>query len=118
ATHFTEAHQPFIRFDFNNGPHKPAPMAAVRVTQRRLERHGHGGRFDVDDLHRYARLRRALAGSVTNVEHARGVRTVIDSKCSLPCTRPNSLLLSRRRRATAVSRKFENTADTRRARRW
>jgi hypothetical protein len=44
ATHFTEPDQTFISFDFNDRPHEPSPVTAVRMAQRRLERNSHSRR--------------------------------------------------------------------------
>ena len=51
AAHLAEPDEPFVGLDLDDGADEAPPMAAVRVAQRRLERHGDGGGPDVGDLH-------------------------------------------------------------------
>ena len=51
TAHLTEPDDPFVRLDLDDRAHEAAPVAAVRVAQRRLERYGHRGGSDIDDLH-------------------------------------------------------------------
>jgi hypothetical protein len=51
ATHLAQPDQTLVRLHLHDRPHEPPPVAAVRVPQRRLERHGHWRRADVLDLH-------------------------------------------------------------------
>ena len=50
-THLAKSDQPFIGFDLDDGAHKAPPVAAVRVAQGRLERHGHGSGANIGNLH-------------------------------------------------------------------
>ena len=52
AAHLAEADEAVVGLDLDDRADESAPMAAVRVPQRRLEWHGHGCRADVGNLHR------------------------------------------------------------------
>ena len=49
--HLAEARQPLVGLDLDDRAHEAAPVAAVRVAQRRLERDADGCRLDRGDLH-------------------------------------------------------------------
>lgn len=51
TTHLAQSDQPVIGFHFDNRTDKAAPMAAVRMTKRRLEWNRHGCRPDILDSH-------------------------------------------------------------------
>ena len=46
-----QAHEAGVGLDLDDRPHEAAPVAAVGVAQRRLERYGDGGRANVGNLH-------------------------------------------------------------------
>src|SRR5688572_7334820 len=52
AAHLTQARDPLVSLDFDDRPNEPSPVAAVCMTQRGLQGHGHRGRLDIDDFHR------------------------------------------------------------------
>ena len=51
STHLTQSDQSIVRFDLDNRPDKPAPVATVGVAQRCFERDRDRRRPDVNDLH-------------------------------------------------------------------
>src|SRR5207248_2189191 len=51
AAHLTEPDEPVLGLELHDRADEAAPVRAVRMPQRRLERDGHGGRADVGDLH-------------------------------------------------------------------
>ena len=51
AAHFTEPDEPGVTLNLDDRSDEPAPVAAVRMPQRSLERHRHRRRADVSDLH-------------------------------------------------------------------
>src|SRR5262245_20490024 len=51
AAHLAETDQTFIGFNFNDGADEASPVAAVRVTERRFQRHSNGSGSNISDLH-------------------------------------------------------------------
>ena len=51
AAHFAQADEAVIRFYFDDGAYKAAPVAAIGVAQRGFERDGNGRRANVGDSH-------------------------------------------------------------------
>ena len=51
AAHLAQANEAGVGLDLDDGSHEAAPVTAVRVTQRRLERHGDGSRANVANPH-------------------------------------------------------------------
>src|SRR5215213_3316273 len=48
--HLAEPEIAIVGLHLDDRPHKPPPMGARRMLQRRLQRHGHGRRTNVGDL--------------------------------------------------------------------
>ena len=50
AAHLAEPDEPVVGLDLDDRAHEAAPVAAVRMTQRRLERHRHRRRAHISDF--------------------------------------------------------------------
>jgi hypothetical protein len=49
TAHLAQADQPLIGLDLDDGAHEVAPVAAIGVPQRSLQRHGHRGGAQIGD---------------------------------------------------------------------
>ena len=49
--HFTQPDQTIVCFNFHDGANKTAPVAAIRVAQRGLQRHRYRRGPDIADFH-------------------------------------------------------------------
>ena len=78
AAHLAQADQPVGGLDLDQRAHEAAPVRAVGVQQRRLERDGDGGRADVGDLE---------AGGDADADHERPRVLTPSAASSPPSTR-------------------------------
>src|SRR5262249_33751717 len=122
TAHFAEADQPFVGFKLDNRPHKAPPVAPIRMTQRRLERNGHGGGFDVGDLHRKNRFIDSLIHwSTLSILSTLSTKSkscpVIDPTGSSPCPHPDSSPPAQPLWAAAASKTSGSRANMRHAKR-
>src|SRR6266550_2951153 len=63
AAHFSQPDQTLISLYFNNGPDKPSPVAAVRMSKRRLQWNGYSRWSYVRNLHWLVRNLRPSGGT-------------------------------------------------------
>jgi hypothetical protein len=97
AAHFPQPDEAVVGLDLDDRAHEPAPVGAVRVPERRLERHRDGGRPDVDDLHSgsataiWARSPPSTRSSVPVTKLARSLarNAIASATSSARATRPS-----------------------------